>query len=243
MARKILAVIVLVASVALALEAAGQTTTGGITGVVRDPGGALIPGATVTATHQGTNARSTAVSNDLGVYALTGLAVGRHTLVAERDGFRTFQHPDVLVRVNDEVRLDIALQVGAISETLTVSGQARTVDTVTGTLKTVVDQERLEQLPLNGRNPAKLLQLVAGVLPDRSDLTLGHDVSGRAARLVERRARQHDQLRARRRIEQRPLQQRAQPDAEPRRACRSSASRPTASAPNTAGTWGRWSTR
>ena len=58
MARKILAVIVLVASVALALEAAGQTTTGGITGVVRDSGGALIPGATVTATHEGTNARS-----------------------------------------------------------------------------------------------------------------------------------------------------------------------------------------
>ncbi len=179
MARTILAVIaLLVASGALAPEAAGQTTTGGITGVVRDSGGALVAGATVTATHEGTNARSTAVSNDLGVYALTGLAVGRHTIVAERDGFRTFQHPGVLVRVNDEVRLDIGLEVGAISETLTVSGQARTVDTVTGTLKTVVDQERLEQLPLNGRNPANLLQLVAGVLPDRSDLLSGTTYPG-----------------------------------------------------------------
>ena len=80
--------------------------------------------------------------------------------------------------MNDEVRLDIALEVGAISETLTVSGQARTVDTVTGTLKTVVDQERLEQLPLNGRNPANLLQLVAGVLPDRSDLLSGTTYPG-----------------------------------------------------------------
>ena len=81
MARTILAVIaLLVASGALAPEAAGQTTTGGITGVVRDSGGALVAGATVTATHEGTNARSTAVSNDLGVYALTGLAVGRHTM-------------------------------------------------------------------------------------------------------------------------------------------------------------------
>jgi hypothetical protein len=179
MARRTFAVIaLLVASGALALEAAGQTTTGTITGVVRDPDGALIAGASITATHEGTNAKSTAVSNDLGVYALTGLAVGRYTVVTEHGGFRTFQHPGVLVRVNDEVRLDIALQVGAVSETLTVSGQARTVDTVTGTLKTVVDQERLEQLPLNGRNPANLLQLVAGVLPDRSDLTSGTTYPG-----------------------------------------------------------------
>jgi hypothetical protein len=179
MARNTFALIaLLLASGALAREAAGQTTTGAITGVVRDPGGGVLPGATVTATHEGTNARSTGVSNDLGVYALTGLAVGRYTVVGELSGFRMFQHPGVLVRVNDEVRLDIALQVGAVTETLTVSGQARTVDTVTGTLKTVVDQERLEQLPLNGRNPAQLLLLAAGVLPDRSDLLSGTTYPG-----------------------------------------------------------------
>ena len=119
---------------------------------------------------------------------------------------------------------------------------ASTVDTVTGTLKTVVDQERIENLPLNGRNPTQLMTLVAGVLPDRSDLTSGATYPGTSAGVVERRARQHDQLHPRRRVEQRPLQQRRRTRCPTRTRCRSSASRPTASAPSTAATSARSST-
>ncbi len=158
--------------------AAGQTTTGAITGVIRDAASGVLPGVTVKATHEGTNAETAAVSNDEGVYVLRGLPVGRYTVVAERQGFQAARNTNVVVRVNEDVRLDIGLKVGAVTETVTVSGTATTVDTTSGTLRTVVDQERIENLPLNGRNATQLMTLVAGVLPDRSDLTSGATYPG-----------------------------------------------------------------
>ncbi len=158
--------------------AAAQTTTGAITGVVRDAGGGVVPGVTVKATHEATNGETTTLSDGVGIYALRGLAVGRYTVVAELSGFQTAKNTGVVVRVNEDVRLDIALKVGAVTETVTVSGRASTVDTSTGTLKTVVDQERIESLPLNGRNPTQLMQLVAGVLTDRTDLLSGATYPG-----------------------------------------------------------------
>lgn len=170
--------LVVLALAALWAPADAQTTTGAVTGVVQDAGGGVLPGVTVKAIHAATNAETTAVSNDVGLYVLRGLPVGRYTVVAELSGFQTSKNTDVVVRVNEEVRLDIALRVGAVSETVTVSGMASAVDTVSGTLKTVVDQERIENLPLNGRNATQLMTLVAGVLPDRSDLTSGATYPG-----------------------------------------------------------------
>jgi hypothetical protein len=162
----------------LGAPAAAQTTTGGITGVVQDAGGGVLPRVTVTATHEATNAETIAVSNDVGLYVLRGLPVGRYTVVAELSGFQTAKNTDIVVRVNEDVRLDIAMKVGAVTEMVTVSGMASTVDTSTGTLKTVVDRERIENLPLNGRNPTQLMTLVAGVLSDRTDLTSGATYPG-----------------------------------------------------------------
>jgi hypothetical protein len=163
---------------AIALPLAAQTTTGGITGVVRDTGGGVLPGVTVKATHEATNTVSTGVTNDAGLYVLRGLQVGRYSVVAELTGFQGARNTDVVVRVNEDLRLDIALTVGTVTDTITVSGRASTVETTTGTLKTVVDQERIENLPLNGRNAAQLMTLVAGVLPDRTDLTSGATYPG-----------------------------------------------------------------
>jgi hypothetical protein len=169
---------VVLACAVLVGTATAQTTTGGITGVIKDAAGAVLPGVTVKATHEATNAETVAVSNDVGVYVLRGLPVGRYTVVAELAGFQISRNTDVVVRVNEDVRLDINLKVGALSETVTVSGAASTVDTVSGTLRTVVDQERIENLPLNGRNPTQLMTLVAGVLSDRTDLTSGATYPG-----------------------------------------------------------------
>ena len=182
------------------------------------PAAACMPGVTVTATHDATNAVTTAVSNEVGLYVLRGLPVGRYSVVAELPGFQTAKNTDIVVRVNEDVRLDIGLKVGAVTDTVTVSGMASTVDTTTGTLKTIVDQERIENLPLNGRNATQLMTLVAGVLTDRTDLTSGATYPGTPAGVVERRARQHHELRARRRVEQRSLHQRPEPDAESGRA-------------------------
>src|SRR5262245_4494846 len=92
------AVQVVLAVAVLATPVNAQTTTGGITGVVRDTGGGVVPGVTVKATHEATNAETTAVSNDVGVYVLRGLAVGRFTVVAELSGFQTSKNTDIVVR-------------------------------------------------------------------------------------------------------------------------------------------------
>jgi outer membrane receptor protein involved in Fe transport len=156
-----------------------QTTTGGLLGVVRDANGGVVPGAAVKATNADTNAEFSAITGESGQYALRGLPVGSYLVTVELQGFRTFRHPDVVVRVNEEVRLDAVLGVGDVAETVTVSGQPSTVDTTTSTLKTVVDKQRIEGLPLNGRNPTQLTLLVPGMQPDtRSSLTSGATYPG-----------------------------------------------------------------
>ena len=205
----------LAALMAVPRPLAAQTTTGAITGVVRDADGAVVPGATVRARHEGTNAEVDTVSDPQGLYSLRGLAVGRYTVSAELAGFQTFQSPGVVVRVNDDVRLDVSLRVGAVTETVTVSGSARAVDTNSSTLQ-------------DGRRPAAHREPAAErPEPDAADdarrrRAAGHDhqphvgrhLPRRAAGVLRRRAGQHHQLRAGRRLEQRPLQQRPEPDAE-----------------------------
>src|SRR5688572_18799752 len=173
------AFLALLVALMVAAPAGAQTTTGGITGVVRDSAGGVMPGVAVRATHEATNGVTAAVTDGAGLYVLRSLPVGRYAVVAELAGFQTSRNTDIVVRVNEDVRLDIALKVGAMTETVTVSGMASPVDTTTGTLRTVVDQERIEQLPLNGRNPTQLMQLVAGVLTDtRTSLTSGATYPG-----------------------------------------------------------------
>ena len=103
----LLALIVALNVAAPGAPAAAQTTTGGITGVVRDTGGGVMPGVTVNATHDATNAVTDTVTNDVGIYVLRGLPVGRYTVVAVLSGFQTAKNTDVVVRVNEDVRLDI----------------------------------------------------------------------------------------------------------------------------------------
>ena len=89
----------------------------------------------------------------------------------------------------------MALEVGAAAETVSVEAQAVTVDTSSPTLKTVVDQKRIEELPLNGRNATQLMRLVAGVVPDpRADVTSGNHVSRCNARLGKREPGEFHQL-------------------------------------------------
>jgi hypothetical protein len=140
MLRKTLSVIAWLLAPA-ALPASAQTTTGGITGVVRDAGGGVLPGVTVTVTREATGAVTTAVTNGAGVYVLRGLPVGRYLVVAALAGFQGAKDTDVVVRVNEDVRLDVALSVGAVTDTVTVGGKVSTADTTTGTLKIIVDQE------------------------------------------------------------------------------------------------------
>lgn len=143
--------------------------TGSIDGVVKDQSGGVAPGIEVSVTNNGTNAVYHATTDSSGAYFLRELPVGDYTLTLEPAGFKKFVANNLRVQVNEAIRVDINLQVGDVAQTVDVSSQAETVDTNSITLKNVVDQQRIENLPLNGRNPTQLMQLVAGVQPDNQN--------------------------------------------------------------------------
>jgi len=151
---------------ALASNASAADVTGAIAGFVKDSTGANVPGVTVTVTNVGTGATFNGKSDPTGSYSVVDLPVGVYNLAAEVSRFKKFISNDIRVQVNETLRLDITLEVGAVTQTVEVSGQVSTVDTEHATLKEVVDQRRIGELPLNGRNPVQLMQLVAGVQPD-----------------------------------------------------------------------------
>jgi len=140
--------------------------TGSINGIVKDASGAVAVNVELTVINGGTNATFHAVTDSTGAYFVRGLPVGVYQLSVEPKGFKKFVANDLRVQVNESVRVDITLQVGDVAQTVDVSAAAETVDTQSITLKNVVDQQRIESLPLNGRNPTQLMQLVAGVQSD-----------------------------------------------------------------------------
>ena len=153
--------------------------TGVITGVVSDQTGGVIPNVEVTATNTGTNAAFHAMSTEQGVFTLNTLPVGTYNLSAVTRGFKKFEARSIRLQVNEVVRVDVSLAVGETAETVSVAAEAVNVDTSSATLKTVVDQKRVEDLPLNGRDPRQLMRLVAGVQIDtRADVTSGTTYPG-----------------------------------------------------------------
>ncbi len=133
-------------------------TVGEITGEVQDATGAIIPGATVTARNQSTNAIRTALSNEAGVYSFPALQPGRYNLKVEKQGFRSVTQSDVDLQVQQTARIDFTLEVGRFTETMEVIARAPLLTTESATVGTVIENKRIVELPLNGRN---FLQLVA----------------------------------------------------------------------------------
>src|SRR5882672_4047636 len=141
-----------------------QTGTSNITGTVRDTAGAVVPGATVTAKNDATGVTSTQTSNDSGLYAFTALPVGNYTVTVEKQGFKTLQKTHNALQVGEPLTVDAALEVGSVSETVTVTGGTEQLQTANATMGNVVEQKAIEALPLNGRNPLTLLLLEPGVV-------------------------------------------------------------------------------
>jgi hypothetical protein len=145
----------------LAVAAFAQQN-GQITGVVRDSSGAVVPGATVKATEVATGFSRTAISSENGEYFLPNLRPTQYEISTEAQGFRSFKRAGIELLASQSLTVNIALEVGAVTETVTVAGAAVQVDTSTSTLSDVVDRARIIELPLNGRDAAKLATLVPG---------------------------------------------------------------------------------
>jgi carboxypeptidase family protein len=132
-------------------------TLGTITGEVKDSSGGVVPGATVTVVNKATNATRNTVSNEVGLFDFPALPPGAYTVTSELVGFKTASR-DVELQVQSTVTVNFALELGTVSEQATVIGVSPLVETSNATVGTVIENRRIVELPLNGRN---YLQLVA----------------------------------------------------------------------------------
>ncbi|MBI2822718.1 MAG: TonB-dependent receptor [Acidobacteria bacterium] len=141
-----------------------QITTATILGVVRDETAAVLPGATVTATHLETNQARTVITDDEGRYRVAQLPVGTYEVQAELTGFSTEIRRPITLTIGREAVVDFGLKVGAIDEKIIVTGEASLVETTTATVAGLVDDKKIRDLPLNGRDFAQLALLQEGIV-------------------------------------------------------------------------------
>ncbi|MBI4876788.1 MAG: carboxypeptidase regulatory-like domain-containing protein, partial [Acidobacteria bacterium] len=149
---------------ALVFAALAQDPRGRILGRVSDSSGGVIPGVSVSARNLETGVSVTAQSNDQGNYLLLHLNPGRYRIFAELTGFKKFERREVEVRVGDAITIEIGLEPGALSESVTVTAETPLLEASEATVGQLVDRRRLIDLPLAGGNPLYLLQLTPGII-------------------------------------------------------------------------------
>ena len=148
---------------ALTLPAIAQVATSEISGTITDTTGAVIPGAKVTATNVATNVAHQTTADPAGHYIIPLLPPGDYTVTVEAGGFRTLIQSGISLQIAQQAKLDLTMQVGAVSETLQVTAQAPLLQTQSSATGTVVNSQLVNQLPLNGRNFIQLAILSPGV--------------------------------------------------------------------------------
>ncbi|MHB8655900.1 MAG: TonB-dependent receptor [Terriglobia bacterium] len=161
----VIAVILLLLSSAPQLFA--QAATGAaaqISGSVSDPTGAVVPGAQVKATQMSTGYTRTAVTGPEGVYVLSNLAIGPYDLRVSGLGFKTYLQKGIVLQVNNNLTVNIALELGEVSQIVNVSANASMVQTTSTSVSQVIDANSVVDLPLNGRDPTQLILLSGGAV-------------------------------------------------------------------------------
>jgi hypothetical protein len=160
MRKTILVVVLLISATAIGFA---QVDTGSLVGTVKDASGAVLPGVTVTATNMDTGVATTAKTGLNGDYVITPLHIGRYSVSVEAAGFNREIRKDIVLDVQQTIRLDFSLKVGSVSETMEVSGAPPLLETESASLGNVVTAETVEELPLNGRRYTDLAELTSGV--------------------------------------------------------------------------------
>ena len=162
-ARQLLFAAILVV-MATAGSVIAQTSTSRILGRVVDTKQASVPGASVTVTNDATGVSQTQTTTDSGVFAFDSIPVGTYTITVELSGFKKYQKTGANLEVNTPLNVEVVMEVGQVTETVTVQGGMEQLQTANATIGNVVEQKAIETLPLNGRNPLTLLLLEPGVV-------------------------------------------------------------------------------
>ncbi len=150
-------------------ETAAAQGTATLQGTVTDSSGGVMPGATVTVTNTGTQAVRTAVTNERGGYAIPGLFAGSYVIKVELDGFKTYEAKNIVLAPNDTRGMDVMLEVGALTEVVSVTTPLEIVQTETGAREGVIRAEQIENLSIVGRSSLELLRILPGVVaPDNT---------------------------------------------------------------------------
>ena len=153
----------------LVTTASAQEATGRIVGTISDSSGAVLPGVQVTVTNTATQVSRHISTNDQGYYQALALAIGNYVVTAEHEGFRKVISTEYKLEINQALRVDIQMQVGAANQTVEVGAQAAPVETVNPTLGQSVTGRELTNMPLNGRDMLDLALLQPGVTESNDD--------------------------------------------------------------------------
>src|SRR5215469_15773293 len=178
----LLLTILVITSVTLQ-TARSQEVTASITGSVTDPSGAAVAGATVTATSVDRGLTYTTTTDSAGLYRVSQLPVGPYKLTVEKGGFASASHEQFTLTLNQVARIDIAMKVGQVSETVEVTGTAPVLKTETTTVDTIINAATNDSLPLASRNYVQLTLLAPGsVSTDPSSFNNGNNTGGYGGR-------------------------------------------------------------
>jgi hypothetical protein len=168
--RKLLPLLLWVLSCAPAFSQMDNAT---ISGYITDQSGAVLPGAAIKLTNVETGIYATQSSNGSGLYVFTNVKPGQYRIVVQKAKFRQIALTEMTVNVQDQLSRNFRMQVGVVGESITVSGDKAYVNTVSGTVSTVVDQQFVDNMPLNGRSFQSLIALTPGVVFVSSGLGSG----------------------------------------------------------------------
>src|SRR6266849_1789334 len=173
--RSVLTLLVLFLLVGVPAFAQIETAT--LSGVIQDPNGRVVPDVEVTATRIETGTVTTTKTNGAGIYFFTGLMPGHYHLMIRKPGFKEVAIKEFELQVQDKSEQNFALEIGSVSETVTVEAGGLVINTTDATVSTVVDRQFAENLPMNGRSFQTLIQLTPGTVVTPSNFNDGGQFS------------------------------------------------------------------
>ncbi|HXJ94744.1 MAG TPA: carboxypeptidase-like regulatory domain-containing protein, partial [Terriglobia bacterium] len=147
-------------------------------GTVTDKTGAAIPGAKITVSNPDKGFTRDLVSNSAGFYSISAIPIGNYIVTAEAPGFQKLVQSGITLQVGQHQRVDLQLTVGQVTQEVTVTGNLPKVQTESGTVSSVITNQQIQNLDLNGRNWVSLALLVPGAVPDNGLNTSSVGVNG-----------------------------------------------------------------
>jgi|HubBroStandDraft_6_1064221.scaffolds.fasta_scaffold00070_49 hypothetical protein len=162
--RNVCAIALLLVFASFAPRASAQTGNASLSGRVTDPQGAVVPHTSVEAINNATNVKITSQSNSDGLYYFSALPPGSYRIVVSKDGFKQIIEGEVSLHTQDSLTLNFALQVGSVSESVTVNANASSIESDSPAVSMTVTREFVENMPLNGRSFQDLIQLAPGTV-------------------------------------------------------------------------------